>query len=174
MTQRLIYGKTVKIQGDSIIIDTPNLTLDVDALDLEGPMTMDPFDPTGLIPPIRFRKTARQTLSIPISGLAAAKNIKVEATRNDDLITLVFPSDVNLTFTPTGGSFTFVIPAPYTSVNSSLNYSFFAIRNLTTSSEQEIGFNINPFTGLVTITTITGGQNYDLRYGMPTMTYRAI
>lgn len=173
MTQRLIYGKTVRIQGDSVIIDTADLQLDVNNLDLDGPMTMDPFDPTGVIPPIKFSKTARQSLLIAAVGLTAAKNIKVEATRNDNFVTLVFPSDLLLTFTPSLGSFTFTIPAPYVGgTSATLIYANVIVRNLTTASEQTVQFTLNPQNGAATISVITGGQNYDWRYGMPTIAYR--
>lgn len=157
MTQRLIYGKTVKIEGDILAFD--------------GTTFMDPYDDTGLIAPIAFRDTAFAAPILSVTGAQVGAAVQFRLTRNENYVRVenAIPTGSG-SITPTGTSMTVTIPDPFRpSGNINLLIPMF---NVTTSLPVSTICTLTT-AGLLTFTGLTGGSTYTFRYGFALPVYLA-
>ena len=147
MTQRIIYGKTVTLQGDNIKFD--------------GRTTMDAYPEDG-ITPIYFQNTVyANVVPTSVSGLTVARTIGVSYTRNDNWIQLSIGHSFN-SLIPTGTSFTFTINSVIRPLG---NTSFvFNLRNNTANNIAQAVLLIDT-AGLCTVSGLTAASDYSFLYG---------
>jgi hypothetical protein len=157
MTQRLIYGKTVKIEGDIVSFD--------------GVTYMDPFDDTGVTPPIAFTDTAFVAYpGIVFGGQTGTVTGTLLMTRNGSRMRLEMRSDSAMSVIPSGTTLTLQIPSVSPQVFYPNTTAYF-VANLWNGSAvvQSPGTISN--TGLITFTGLTAATTYTFRYGLVTALY---
>jgi hypothetical protein len=156
MTQRLIYGKTIKIEGDSLAFD--------------GTTFMDPFDDTGVVPPMAFSNTAYDVYTVTFGGQTGSAVGGLICSRNNLYRSLSMRADVNLSVLTSGTSLTLQIPSvtPQTFYPSQTIH--FLINLWNGSAPAQFQGTISN-TGLVTISGLTTATTYTFRYGLTPVIY---
>lgn len=157
MTQRLIYGKTVKIEGDSLALD--------------GITFMDPFDDTGATQPLYFSDTAFALYpGVVFGGQTGTSAVNLICTRNNSRMRFELRADNGLVVTPSGTTLTLQIPSTTPQVFYPGITIHFLVNLWNGTAPAQFQGTISP-TGLVTISGLTAATNYTFRYGLTTPLY---
>ena len=147
MTQWLIYGKTIKIEGDVINFD--------------GVTFMDPYDDSGAIPPMDFSNTAQLGQVTAINGGNAAYSLQLLFTRNNNRCRIeLSATGATLGVVPTGTTLTLTVPVGFRPLaNITLLIPMY---NITTTTNIFTNCTLDT-AGLLTFTGLTSGSNYNFR-----------
>ena len=156
MSQRLIYGKTIKIEGDSLAFD--------------GATFMDPYDDSGGILPMLFSDTAQQNSILNTTGTTGATTVNLTAYRNQGRAYLEI-TPTTTAYVSTGTSFTITGIPTFARPSGNINFAI-TMFNLTTTLPVQI-LAVLSSSGVLTFNNVTAGSSYSFRFGWLSTTYFA-
>ena len=185
MSQRLIYGKTVRIKADALTLDAEELdlitkdlsltstgivTIQAPSIALVGQVFMDPYDATGTYPPISFNDTARASFILTPTGQTGTTTVTVIGERNNGQARLLIACR-DVAIISNAATMTMQLPAGCPFIPTVLTNFLVDLYNNTTAIPDSSMRGTISTTGLITFLGIVSGNSYAFRYGLTTNLY---